>query len=382
MEDEDVVGRAARLGEDVLGPGLRALAEKHDRIGEVRGTGAFWALELVSDRATREPLAPYGGSSPAMGGDRQGLPGARHAAVRQLQPDPRRAAAARPPTTRPARAWRSWTPRSTRPPDLACRPTARPTSATPPTRGSCSARSRQRAVGLLARGRRRRHDVRRAHRVHAHRPDDRRRRLPRALDGGARQASRPRAPGGAARGAHHRLGGVGSQRRLLRGLAHPRRGQRPRPLARGVRRPGAARPRQPRRLRGRRARPRPGLRVGAHRHALGGRRGAPGRRGCATSHRASWTPQQVRAEIDSPLFLAGALEPDETALVHPARLALRARPGGGGPRRRDPRALGRHRAAAYVVRRRSRCTPTGPWSPPTTSSSPPTSSPRCCAATG
>jgi taurine--2-oxoglutarate transaminase len=67
MEDEDVVGRSARLGEDVLGPGLRALAEKHDRIGEVRGTGAFWALELVSDRATREPLAPYGGSSPAVG---------------------------------------------------------------------------------------------------------------------------------------------------------------------------------------------------------------------------------------------------------------------------------------------------------------------------
>lgn len=30
----------------------------------------------------------------------------------------------------------------------------------------------------------------------------------------------------------------------------------------------------------------------------------------------------VRAEIDSPLFLAGVLEPDQTALVHPARLAL------------------------------------------------------------
>ena len=26
----------------------------------------FWAIELVGDRATREPLAPYGGSSPAM----------------------------------------------------------------------------------------------------------------------------------------------------------------------------------------------------------------------------------------------------------------------------------------------------------------------------
>jgi taurine--2-oxoglutarate transaminase len=66
MEDDDLVGRAERLGAEVLGPGLRALAQKHDWIGEVRGTGAFWAVELVSDRETREPLAPYGGSSPAM----------------------------------------------------------------------------------------------------------------------------------------------------------------------------------------------------------------------------------------------------------------------------------------------------------------------------
>ena len=28
--------------------------------------GLFWAVELVSDRETREPLAPYGGSSPEM----------------------------------------------------------------------------------------------------------------------------------------------------------------------------------------------------------------------------------------------------------------------------------------------------------------------------
>jgi glycine/D-amino acid oxidase-like deaminating enzyme len=32
--------------------------------------------------------------------------------------------------------------------------------------------------------------------------------------------------------------------------------------------------------------------------------------------------RQVRAEIDSPLFLAGSVEPEETALVHPAKLAL------------------------------------------------------------
>lgn len=66
MEDDDLVGRADRLGSEVIGPGLRALAQKHDCIGEVRGTGAFWAVELVSDRETREPLAPYGGASPAM----------------------------------------------------------------------------------------------------------------------------------------------------------------------------------------------------------------------------------------------------------------------------------------------------------------------------
>jgi taurine--2-oxoglutarate transaminase len=66
MEDDDLVGRSERLGADVIGPGLRALAEKHEWIGEVRGTGAFWAVELVGDRETREPLAPYGGSSPAM----------------------------------------------------------------------------------------------------------------------------------------------------------------------------------------------------------------------------------------------------------------------------------------------------------------------------
>ncbi|MBC2932555.1 aspartate aminotransferase family protein [Nocardioides sp. zg-1228] len=66
MEDDDIVGRAERLGAEVLGPGLRELADRHEWIGEVRGTGAFWAVELVGDRRTRAPLAPYGGSSPEM----------------------------------------------------------------------------------------------------------------------------------------------------------------------------------------------------------------------------------------------------------------------------------------------------------------------------
>ncbi|MEW5808896.1 MAG: aspartate aminotransferase family protein [Actinomycetota bacterium] len=66
MEDEGMVGNAARIGADVLGPGLRQLAARHRSVGEVRGLGVFWAIELVADQKTREPLAPYGGSSPAM----------------------------------------------------------------------------------------------------------------------------------------------------------------------------------------------------------------------------------------------------------------------------------------------------------------------------
>jgi taurine--2-oxoglutarate transaminase len=66
MKDEGIVENAARIGETVLGPGLRELADRHPVIGEVRGLGVFWALDLVTDRATREMLAPYGGTSPAM----------------------------------------------------------------------------------------------------------------------------------------------------------------------------------------------------------------------------------------------------------------------------------------------------------------------------
>jgi hypothetical protein len=48
------------------GPGLRELAQRHPSIGEVSGHGVIWALDLVTDRTTREPLAPYSGTSPAM----------------------------------------------------------------------------------------------------------------------------------------------------------------------------------------------------------------------------------------------------------------------------------------------------------------------------
>ena len=67
MTEEKMVEHAAEIGQNVIKPALEALAAKHKVIGEVRGLGVFWAIELVKDRATREPLAPYGGSSPAMG---------------------------------------------------------------------------------------------------------------------------------------------------------------------------------------------------------------------------------------------------------------------------------------------------------------------------
>ncbi|MFB9732345.1 aspartate aminotransferase family protein [Ornithinimicrobium kibberense] len=66
MREEGMIENAARLGREVIGPRLREIAERHPSVGEVRGIGCFWAVELVKNRETREPLAPYGGSSPAM----------------------------------------------------------------------------------------------------------------------------------------------------------------------------------------------------------------------------------------------------------------------------------------------------------------------------
>jgi taurine---2-oxoglutarate transaminase len=57
MKDEGIVENAATVGREHIGPALQDLAEKHEIVGEVRGTGVFWAMELVADRATREPVS-------------------------------------------------------------------------------------------------------------------------------------------------------------------------------------------------------------------------------------------------------------------------------------------------------------------------------------
>ncbi len=66
MVEEKIVENADRLGREVFGPELAKIAAKHPSVGEVRGVGAFWAIELVKDAETRESLAPYGGTSPLM----------------------------------------------------------------------------------------------------------------------------------------------------------------------------------------------------------------------------------------------------------------------------------------------------------------------------
>ena len=66
MAEERIVENAERVGNEVLGPALREMATRHRSVGEVRGAGVFWAVELVADPVTREPLAPYGSSSAAM----------------------------------------------------------------------------------------------------------------------------------------------------------------------------------------------------------------------------------------------------------------------------------------------------------------------------
>jgi taurine--2-oxoglutarate transaminase len=65
FKDEGIVEHARDLGERVIGPALRSLAERHPSVGEVRGLGVFWALELVRDRDTHEPLVPYNAGGPA-----------------------------------------------------------------------------------------------------------------------------------------------------------------------------------------------------------------------------------------------------------------------------------------------------------------------------
>jgi taurine--2-oxoglutarate transaminase len=65
MIDDDMVAHTQRMGR-VLAELHQEMKRKHECVGDVRSIGLFGVLELVRDRKTREPLAPFNGSSPEM----------------------------------------------------------------------------------------------------------------------------------------------------------------------------------------------------------------------------------------------------------------------------------------------------------------------------
>jgi taurine--2-oxoglutarate transaminase len=65
FREEGVVENAAAMGE-VFREGLGRLAQRHPSVGEVRGLGCFWGLELVRNGETREPLVPFNASGEAV----------------------------------------------------------------------------------------------------------------------------------------------------------------------------------------------------------------------------------------------------------------------------------------------------------------------------
>jgi taurine--2-oxoglutarate transaminase len=58
FREEGIVEHAAELGPE-FEERLRGLKERHPSIGNVRGLGCFWGLELVRNRETRQPLVPF-----------------------------------------------------------------------------------------------------------------------------------------------------------------------------------------------------------------------------------------------------------------------------------------------------------------------------------
>ncbi len=64
FREEGIVENAGAMG-DVLAMELPKLAERHPSIGDVRGLGLFWGVELVRDRETKEMLVPFNASGDA-----------------------------------------------------------------------------------------------------------------------------------------------------------------------------------------------------------------------------------------------------------------------------------------------------------------------------
>jgi taurine--2-oxoglutarate transaminase len=65
IREDHLVEKSKNTG-TALSEMLAELVERHPSVGEVRSIGLFGAIELVKNKKTREPAAPFGGSSPEM----------------------------------------------------------------------------------------------------------------------------------------------------------------------------------------------------------------------------------------------------------------------------------------------------------------------------
>jgi taurine--2-oxoglutarate transaminase len=59
FEETNLLELVRRIGREVAQPALRELMERHPSVGEVRGRGLFWAVELIKNRQSREMLVPF-----------------------------------------------------------------------------------------------------------------------------------------------------------------------------------------------------------------------------------------------------------------------------------------------------------------------------------
>lgn len=59
FKEEKVLEHVRRMAEHVIAPELDRIKDKHPSVGDVRGVGMFWAIELVRNRDTRQPYVPF-----------------------------------------------------------------------------------------------------------------------------------------------------------------------------------------------------------------------------------------------------------------------------------------------------------------------------------
>jgi taurine--2-oxoglutarate transaminase len=64
---EDKLLENTQRMESVVAEGLDALKARHPSVGDIRGLGLFWIIELVKDRDTREPLVPWNAKPSQLG---------------------------------------------------------------------------------------------------------------------------------------------------------------------------------------------------------------------------------------------------------------------------------------------------------------------------